>query len=89
MRKIDPFVFEELLLTCFERQGYNIRRNKRYTGDGGVDGCIWLHGSLYLVQAKRYKDAINPVHVEEFAQVIARRGAAGGYFVHTGRAGDK
>ncbi|WGV29090.1 restriction endonuclease [Halotia branconii] len=89
LRKIEPFVFEELLLTCFERQGYTIRRNKRYTGDGGVDGCVWLHGEMYLVQAKRYKDSINPVHVEEFGRVIQSRGAVGGYFVHTGRTGDK
>jgi restriction system protein len=89
LRKIDPFVFEELLLTCFECQGYTIRRNQRYTGDGGVDGCIWLHGEMYLIQAKRYKDTINPVHIEEFGRVIQDRGAVGGYFVHTGRTGDK
>jgi restriction system protein len=89
LRKIDPFVFEELLLTCFERQGFSIRRNERYTGDGGVDGCIWLHREMYLVQALRYKDSINPVHIEEFGRVIQSRGAVGGYFVHTGRTGEK
>jgi restriction system protein len=89
LRKIDPFVFEELLLTCFERQGFTIRRNERYTGDGGLDGRVWLHGELYLIQAKRYKDSINPVHLEEFGRLIQSRGAAGGYFVHTGRTGDK
>ncbi|MBE9053231.1 restriction endonuclease [Nostocales cyanobacterium LEGE 11386] len=89
LRKIDPFVFEELLLTCFQRQGYTIRRNDRYTGDGGVDGCVWLHGSLYLIQAKRYKDSINPAHIEEFGRVIQSRGAVGGFFIHTGRTGEK
>ncbi|NDJ26170.1 hypothetical protein GS682_32290 [Nostoc sp. B(2019)] len=42
-----------------------------------------------LIQAKRYKDSINPVHVEEFGQLIASRGARGGYFVHTGWTGNK
>lgn len=89
LRKIDPFVFEELLLTCFERQGYTIRRNERYTGDGGLDGRVWLHGEVYLVQAKRYKDSINPAHVKEFGRVIQSRGAVGGFFIHTGRTGNQ
>ncbi len=32
LRKIDPFVFEELLLESFKSQGYRIKRNARYTG---------------------------------------------------------
>ncbi|WP_228703482.1 restriction endonuclease [Klebsiella pneumoniae] len=38
LRKIDPFTFEELLLEGFESHGFSIIRNKRYTGDGGIDG---------------------------------------------------
>ncbi|MCO7451724.1 restriction endonuclease, partial (plasmid) [Enterobacter hormaechei] len=37
LRKIDPFVFEELLLEGFEAHGFRTIRNKRYTGDGGID----------------------------------------------------
>ncbi|MEJ1937167.1 restriction endonuclease [Nostoc sp. NIES-2111] len=84
LRKIDPLVFEELLLFSFQRQGYKIKRNERYTGDGGVDGHVWVHGQKYLVQAKRYKDAIKAEHLKEFAQVIAQHQASGGFFVHTG-----
>lgn len=54
LRKIDPFVFEELLLDSFERQGYTILRNERYTHDGGIDGRIYLNGESFLIQAKRY-----------------------------------
>ncbi len=36
LRKIDPFVFEELLLEGFERRGFEVIRNRRYTGDGGL-----------------------------------------------------
>ncbi|BAY41574.1 hypothetical protein NIES2111_59700 (plasmid) [Nostoc sp. NIES-2111] len=84
LRKIDPLVFEELLLSSFQRQGYKIKRNERYTGDGGVDGRVWVHGQMYLLQAKRYKDSIKAEHLKEFAQVIVRHKASGGFFIHTG-----
>ncbi|HEY9802176.1 MAG TPA: restriction endonuclease [Leptolyngbyaceae cyanobacterium] len=84
LRKIDPLVFEELLLSSFQRQGYKIQRNQRYTGDGGIDGHVWVSGEKYLVQAKRYKDAIKADHLEEFALVIAQHQASGGFFIHTG-----
>ncbi|WP_407233716.1 restriction endonuclease [Escherichia coli] len=31
-------MFEELLLEGFEAHGFRTIRNKRYTGDGGIDG---------------------------------------------------
>ncbi|WP_224095863.1 restriction endonuclease [Nostoc sp. MS1] len=84
LRKIDPLVFEELLLSSFQRQGYKIKRNQRYTGDGGIDGHVWVHGQMYLLQAKRYKNSIKAEHLEDFAQVIAKHQASGGFFIHTG-----
>ena len=53
LRKIDPFVFEELLLEGFERRGFEVIRNRRYTGDGGIDGRVKIDGQTWLVQAKR------------------------------------
>lgn len=44
LRKIDPFVFEELLLEGFERRGFEVIRNRRYTGDGGIDGRVKIDG---------------------------------------------
>ncbi|HCF30762.1 MAG TPA: hypothetical protein DEV81_27020, partial [Cyanobacteria bacterium UBA11049] len=38
LRRLDPYVFEELLLTCCQDQGWEIERNFRYTNDGGIDG---------------------------------------------------
>lgn len=87
LRKIDPFVFEELLLEAFKDKGFKIIRNKQYTGDGGIDGQVIRNDKLYLVQAKRYSSAINPAHVLEFAQIINKHKAFGGFFVHTGRTG--
>lgn len=33
LRKIDPYVFEELLLSAFENKGYKIKRNASYSAD--------------------------------------------------------
>jgi restriction system protein len=89
IRKIDPFVFEELLLTCFAKRGFMIKRNKAYTGDGGIDGKVKLNGQWWLIQAKRYQSHINPKHVDEFKQVVARGNYGGGLFIHTGKTGGK
>lgn len=88
LRKINPFVFEELLLLAFERQGYRVRRNARYSGDGGLDGQVWIAGTHYLIQAKRYSRAIDPQHVADFARLLRQRNKAG-LFIHTGRTGLK
>ncbi|WP_375491682.1 restriction endonuclease [uncultured Nostoc sp.] len=46
LRKISPYVFEELVLTCCKKQGWQIQRNFRYTGDGGIDGRVLILGKL-------------------------------------------
>lgn len=87
LRKIDPLAFEELLLTCAELRGWKIQRNKRYSGDGGVDGKLWVDGHLYLVQAKRYSNHVNRAHVAEFCRLVSRAKCRG-LFIHTGRTGE-
>lgn len=83
-------MFEECLLDAFKAKGYRIKRNKAYTGDGGIDSRIYdATGKLYLLQAKRYSSSINPQHVSEFSKQILSHKAAGGFFVHTGRTGNK
>lgn len=90
LRKIDPFVFEELLLTSFEKKGYKIERNKRYTHDGGIDGKIWIGGKLCLIQAKRYKSYINKKHIAEFYDLVNNnKNVKQGYFIHTGKTGKR
>ncbi len=87
LRRVSPYVLEELLLTCCSDQGWQIERNFCYSGDGGVDGRVAIAGKEYLIQAKRYKSHINPGHILEFCQAIEREGAAGGFFLHTGKTG--
>ncbi|WP_081630735.1 restriction endonuclease [Thioalkalivibrio sp. ALE16] len=86
LRKIDPLVFEEFVLTGFEMRGHRVRRSQRYSGDGGIDGRVFLHGEWWLIQSKRYAASIRPEDVREFARVCERE-AARGFFVHTGRTG--
>lgn len=86
LRQIDPFVFEEMLLTCFKEAGVRIKRNKRYTGDGGIDGKIWLKRKKVLIQAKRYKGHIKKQHVVDFDE-LCRHKKLKGLFIHTGSIG--
>ena len=86
MRGLDPFVFEEMILDAFKARGIRIIRNKRYIGDGGLDGQCVIGKKRVLIQAKRYKDYIKPDHVREFIALCNRWNALG-LFVHTGKTG--
>lgn len=87
LRKINPYVFEEMLMTAFARQGYRIKRNARYSGDGGVDGQVWINGQRWLIQAKRYSNSISSRHILDFG-ILLREERCRGVFVHTGRTGE-
>ena len=87
LRKVDPLMFEELILESFSCSGFRVRRNRRYSGDGGIDGQVRLNGAWAPVQCKRYSAHINPAHVADFAAVLRRRRVPAGLFVHTGRTG--
>lgn len=87
LRRMNPYVFEEMLLTALSRQGLRIRRNTRYSGDGGADGQVWINGQRWLIQAKRYSATISAAHVCAFGQLAEREGCPG-LFVHTGRTGE-
>jgi hypothetical protein len=83
LRSLDCFLFEEVLITCFENRGYRVQR-PRYTRDGGIDGKVYLGRKLVLIQAKRYKASIKKAHVRNFITVVADHKALG-LFIHTGR----
>ncbi|MEJ2754264.1 MAG: restriction endonuclease [Gammaproteobacteria bacterium] len=86
LRRIDPFVFEEVVLSALEKGGHRVQRNRRYTGDGGLDGQCWIEGEHYLLQMKRYAQHINPQHVNAF-QALCRSRQSKGLFIHTGKTG--
>lgn len=87
LRKIDPFTFEELLLTAFKESGCTIKRNKRYTGDGGIDGRFKFKGDKYYIQAKRYKGYIKKSDVIVFSNKCYNDNV-NGLFIHTGKSVD-
>lgn len=87
MRQLDPLVFEEFVLSVLADFGYRIRRNRRYSGDGGIDGWVRVAGAWCPLQCKRYSAAINPRHVAEFSALLSRLAVPAGFFVHTGRTG--
>ena len=87
LKKINPFVFEELVLSAFEKKGFTIKRNKKYTGDGGIDGVMFdKENTKYLIQAKRYANYINLAHIKDFG-VLLNQKKCKGFFVHTGKTG--
>lgn len=84
LRKIDPLVFEELVLDAFEKKGFLIERNARYTGDGGLDGKVYRDNVWHGVQCKRYKSAIHTLHLDHFYSDLNKFNLKSGYFIHTG-----
>lgn len=84
LRKMDPYRFEEMILTALQQRGLKIVRNASYSGDGGVDGQFYLNDELWLVQAKRYTGAVKTAHIWDFEAICARRGCRG-LFIHTGK----
>lgn len=88
LRKIDPFVFEELLLLSFKARGCKVVHNSTYTGDGGIDGTAILpDGSCWIIQAKRYSQHISLEHVKQLAVLVEQQKRQGGIFIHTGKTG--
>lgn len=86
LRKIDPYLFEEVTLSILERRGCVVLRSRSYSGDGGFDGAFYWPGSgRCAVQCKRYSSAISPSHARDFGAAL--RGRLG-LFAHTGRTGE-
>lgn len=83
---IDPYTFEEMLLSAFERSGAGIVRNARYSGDGGIDGRIYYQGSSWLIQAKRYRGHIRLSDLKKHRDICEKHNAKG-IFIHAGRTG--
>lgn len=42
LRKIEPLLFEEIVLEALKQRGFMVRFNERYSGDGGIDGRVWI-----------------------------------------------
>jgi restriction system protein len=90
LRKVEPFVFEELLLIAVaQNPKCKVIKNDRYTGDGGIDGKFILNNRLYIIQAKRYKSHIDSKDILDFIKKINESKAYKGLFIHTGKTGSQ
>ena len=86
LRKINPYVFEELVLYALMKKGYSVKRNAKYSNDGGIDGKVLIDKRWCYIQCKRYKNYINLKHVNDFS-TLCREMRVKGYFIHTGKTG--
>lgn len=86
LRKIDPYTFEETILEALERKGHKVRRNRSYSGDGGVDGRARIDGRWHAIQAKRYSGYVDAADVRDFARKCGKMRCPG-LFVTTGEVG--
>ena len=84
LRKVSPFVFEEMILCELERRKLSVARSVRYTGDSGVDGRFFINGVLWIIQAKRYSGDVEARDVEAFEACCFEHEACG-VFIYTGR----
>ncbi|MEZ8238632.1 MULTISPECIES: restriction endonuclease [Vibrio] len=84
LRKVNPYVFEEMILTALEYHGYTISRGTKYSNDGGIDGKVKIKGKWHLIQAKRYSGPIQSSHALNFDKVCQVNQTCG-FFIHTGK----
>ncbi len=86
LKKINPYVFEELIIHALKEKGHKVIRNKSYSNDGGIDGKFYIDNQLFFIQAKRYQNHINKQHVIEFEKIVVSNKVKG-IFCHTGLTG--
>lgn len=89
LRKVNPYVFEEMILSVIEESNIRVYRNASYSGDGGIDGIFKIKQGKVLVQCKRYAKYINAKDVNDLSIKVKTDNYFMGIFAHTGKTGDK
>lgn len=81
-----PFVFEEMVLLALKSKGYVVKRNKRYTGDGGIDGVAYRGCYRFIIQCKCYGRGqyIKTNDVVKLQNACVKKNDRG-LFIHTAR----
>lgn len=88
LRKMNPYVFEEMINESIKMRGLVVTKTATYSGDGGIDGTFFIGSQRFLIQAKRYKNHIDPKHVNALSRLCEQKSCLG-IFVHTGKTGPK
>lgn len=86
LRAVNPYIFEEMILTGLKKKGFSIKRGTSYSGDGGIDGEVKIGGKRVLIQAKRYKNYVSAADILRFG-AICEKHRCFGLFIHTGKTG--
>jgi len=85
IRKVDHFLFEDILMSSLELRGYPIVRTPA-TRDGGSDGFVTIGKYHVVIQAKRYKGRIAKEHVIALENLVRNTAKLHkGLFIHTGK----
>lgn len=84
LRKIDPYVFEEVVLSHFAQSRFKIKRNRTYSRDGGIDGKIKVRGKIFLIQTKRYTKSVKTSDIQDL-NLLCKKRRSQGLFIHTGK----
>ena len=87
----DPYRFEQIVIYVLVAMGYGGSREEaaqvtQKSNDGGIDGIInedRLGLDVIYVQAKRYKNAVGRVDVQNFVGALAGQQAHKGIFITT------
>lgn len=84
IRGVDHFLWEEILMSCFEERGYAIKRTKM-TRDGGSDGFVTINKLFVVIQAKRYSGPIAKADVSKLNKLVNDNPRFHrGLFIHSG-----
>jgi restriction system protein len=91
VNKMDPFLFEQLVIDLLVKMGYGGSREEaarvtKASGDEGIDGVInedRLGLDVIYVQAKRWQDTVGRREIQSFVGALARKKAQKGIFITT------
>lgn len=73
LSQMDPFAFEYLITESYRKRGHEIRKLRKLTGDGGIDGMVHINGRWHIIQAKRYSNKVAKGAIEEFSQLCQQK----------------
>jgi restriction system protein len=91
VKKMDPFLFEKLVIDLLVAMGYGGSREEaakvtKASGDEGIDGVInedRLGLDVIYVQAKRWQETVGRKEIQSFVGALAGKKAQKGVFITT------
>ncbi len=90
LTNMNSFIFQEVILSAFERNGYQLIRNKRCNNDGIIDGRVIIEGDVWVIKSKKDFCYLEHSHIQEFMYILSIDKFKGlssgiGIFIHTGK----